>query len=162
VRYIFTVLEGKATSRLGHSYEAYISVAQTSCYCVRAMQSLYAAVKSSNIAQICLNPNRSSFEVQLPPHLDSILYTETNEQSFANEKGFDSQGWGLEMEVGWYLPVLAPWKALLMQDDDHRSVLGYFEGRNANKVSCQGINNSVIASLGDLSLFLKEVRITRR
>ena len=70
--------------------------------------------------------------------------------------------WGTEMEVGWYLPVLAPWKALLMLDDDHRGILDCLEGKDVNKITYRGISNSTIASLENVDRFLKEARVTRR
>ena len=156
----------KGISLSGHSYEAYISVAQTKAYCVRAIQTLYAAIKSSSVARISLEESGPSFEVQLPPYLDSILYTETDLRNFSSEMGFeyenDNQGWGQEMEVGWYLPALAPWKALLLLDDNTREVLDSLEDGVANKVSYRGLSNSTAVSLDNIRQFVKEVRITRR
>lgn len=167
VRALFCINKLHVTSLVGHSYEAYISVVQTKSYCVRAIQTLYTAIKSSSVARICLNSTGASFEVQLPPYLDSILYTETDMHTFSDETGFesekDSQGWGQEMEVGWYLPVLAPWKALLMLDDNPRDILDTLGERGTTKLYYRKLGqSSTAANLEGLDSFLKEVRITRR
>lgn len=66
------------------------------------------------------------------------------------------------MEVGWYLPVLASWKAVLLLEDDHKGILECFEGRNESRIACRGISNGSVATLENMTLFLKEIKITRR
>jgi hypothetical protein len=83
------------------------------------MKILYDAIKSSNMAHVTLNG--LPLELQLPPYLDHLLHNEEEfEPDFVGRLGDqnDSQLWGRELGFGWRLPVLVPWKSLLLLDTD--------------------------------------------
>jgi hypothetical protein len=64
------------------------------------------------------------------------------------------------MESGWHLPVLAPWKALLLLDDDPRDILDALNWKSSTKSSATGGLHSDIAGIEGLDRFLMEARIT--
>lgn len=84
------------------------------------MKDLYQAIKTSSVAYIAVN--NIPLELQLPPHLDRLLYTEEDELTYQaldeDDAAYYKQTWGEELsEPGWNLPSLDPWKSLLMLDD---------------------------------------------
>lgn len=81
------------------------------------MKNLYEAIKSSSIAYITIH--NLPLELQLPPHLDTLLHIEEEndiELKFSHVDDDGLQDWGQEMSFGWRLPALAPWKSLLLLD----------------------------------------------
>ena len=66
-----------------------------------------------------LTINGLPLELRLPPHLDVLLHSTDDEEIEAlqtpDEEGY--QNWGPDMDFGWKLPSLAPWKSLLLLDD---------------------------------------------
>jgi nitrogen permease regulator 3-like protein len=118
-----------------------------------AMKTLYEALKASSIAYITIH--RLPLELQLPPHLDSLLHTESElEIDVSNDPGddLDDTNWGPEMSFGWTLPALAPWKSLLLLDDP--------KGRNPymNLDSYSTIEDTILAE--GLVKFLETASIT--
>ena len=83
-----------------------------------AMKALYEAIKDSTIARISLND--LPLELQLPPYLDSLLHPDEDisPECDYEDSGGDPNAWGPTMSLGWRLPALMPWKALLRLDDE--------------------------------------------
>ncbi|XP_006459107.1 hypothetical protein AGABI2DRAFT_183892 [Agaricus bisporus var. bisporus H97] len=84
------------------------------------IKDLYEAIKTSRIARLRIN--NFPLELQLPPHLDTLLHNEdeTEINYFNPSEEDDFPGWGAEMSFGWHLPPLAPWKTLLLLDEPMR------------------------------------------
>ena len=82
-----------------------------------AMKTLYESIKSRSLAHLTIH--NIPLELQLPPHLDSLLHS-TDAECFAEYDEVDSQGgfggWGRGFSVAWRLPALEPWKSLLLLD----------------------------------------------
>lgn len=79
------------------------------------MKALYEAIKSSSMAHITIN--KLPLELQLPPYLDYLLHSvDEYELDVVDHQDDEVNAWGKEMSVGWRLPVLAPWKSLLLLD----------------------------------------------
>lgn len=83
------------------------------------MKTLFEAVKSSSMAYLTIH--NLPLELQLPPYLDVLLHsTEDSKVDFLHHPDEDgSQAWGQEMNFGWRLPALAPWKSLLLLDENN-------------------------------------------
>ncbi|KAI0749756.1 nitrogen permease regulator of amino acid transport activity 3-domain-containing protein [Daedaleopsis nitida] len=83
-----------------------------------AMQTLYESIKKQDVARITLHD--LPLELQLPPHLDSLLHAEEDVEPEEEVNGEDGEpnAWGPEMSFAWRLPALTPWKALLRLDDE--------------------------------------------
>jgi hypothetical protein len=115
--FMFLNLENGLTFLTGHPYEEYARKCLEESTIASAMKDLYDAIKASKVANLTIND--FSIELQLPPHLDTLLHNddeaELNYLDSPDEE--DSPGWGPEMNFGWRLPTLAPWKSLLMLDD---------------------------------------------
>jgi hypothetical protein len=82
-----------------------------------SMKTLFEAIKSSSMAYMTIHD--LPLELQLPPHLDLLLHSEEEDEiDFVNRQDGDedSKAWGSSMSFGWRLPVLAPWKSLLLLD----------------------------------------------
>lgn len=83
------------------------------------MRTLYEAIKSSSVAYITIN--YLPLELQLPPHLDTLLLSQDDHQTNFIDP-FDDDvtlNWGQDMSLGWKLPTVAPWKTLLLLDVDN-------------------------------------------
>ncbi|KAF8876720.1 nitrogen permease regulator of amino acid transport activity 3-domain-containing protein [Infundibulicybe gibba] len=111
-------LENSCLSR-GEPFINFMTQALEGSSIAPAMKLLYEAIKSSSMAYITLN--NIPMELQLPPFLDTLLRNEEeNQGDFANHSDDEElQMWGEEMQVGWRLPMLAPWKSLLLLDNDN-------------------------------------------
>lgn len=82
-----------------------------------AMKGLYDAIKASAMAHITIH--NLPLELQLPPHLDHLLHSvEDFDLDFVTHEDDEGEAnaWGHEMQFGWRLPTLAPWKSLLLLD----------------------------------------------
>lgn len=80
------------------------------------MKALYEAIKSSSMAHITIN--KLPLELQLPPYLDHLLHSvDEYELDVVDNPDEEANSWGKEMNFGWRLPALAPWKSLLLLDD---------------------------------------------
>jgi hypothetical protein len=102
---------------LEEPYDTFISQALQTSSIASALKSVYEGIKSRSIAYISLNA--IPLELQLPPHLDSLLQSEGDyEDVDSMERPEDEvmQNWGPELSFGWKLPGLAPWKSLLLLD----------------------------------------------
>ncbi|KAJ2926149.1 hypothetical protein H1R20_g10945, partial [Candolleomyces eurysporus] len=98
-------------------YDTFLSQALQTSSIASAMKSVYEGIKSRSIAYISLNA--IPLELQLPPHLDSLLLSEGDyEDVDSMERPEDEvmQNWGPDLICGWKLPGLAPWKSLLLLD----------------------------------------------
>ncbi|KAG7439409.1 uncharacterized protein BT62DRAFT_989550 [Guyanagaster necrorhizus] len=95
-----------------------------------AMKTLYEPVKLSSVAYVAIN--NIPLELQLPPFLDRILYTEDDD--LHQSEGEEWQGWGPEMAFGWKLPALAPWKSLLLLDDSLNLRTPHIDGNDHNLI----------------------------
>ena len=82
------------------------------------MKTIYEAIKSSDLAYVTIN--YLPLQLQLPPHIDTLLHTQDDQRAdFMDPYDDDSNLiWGQSMSLGWKLPTMAPWKALVLLDDD--------------------------------------------
>ncbi|KAF9067964.1 nitrogen permease regulator of amino acid transport activity 3-domain-containing protein [Rhodocollybia butyracea] len=104
--------------RKGESYSRFSSQALEASSVAASMKTLYSAIKSSSMAYLSIH--ELPLELQLPPYLDSLLHSEEDNEldMFTADASDEVEGlWGPEMSFGWQLPVLAPWKSLLLMDD---------------------------------------------
>ncbi|KIY73207.1 hypothetical protein CYLTODRAFT_342484 [Cylindrobasidium torrendii FP15055 ss-10] len=125
-----------------------------------AMKDLYEAIKSSSVAYITIN--NIPLELQLPPHLDRLLYTEEDEITYQaldeDDAAYYKQAWGDELtEPGWNLPSLDPWKSLLMLDDSLNIETPFVDKEDMSTV--EGLMRfmelaDVTLSLGDMASLL--------
>ncbi|KAJ3808169.1 nitrogen permease regulator of amino acid transport activity 3-domain-containing protein [Lentinula aff. lateritia] len=109
--------------RKSEPYPQYFEQALDISSVASAMKTLYDAIKSSSVAYLSIHD--LPLELQLPPHLDDLLHNEedseldtSNLDANANSSEAD-EFWGTELSFGWQLPVLAPWKSLLLLDEIH-------------------------------------------
>ncbi|KAF7965810.1 hypothetical protein HWV62_41741 [Athelia sp. TMB] len=91
-----------------------------------AMKTLYEAIKSSTMAHITIH--NIPMELQLPPYLDHLLHTEDDYHlDFVDRQedddGGETNAWDKDMGFGWRLPALAPWKSLLLLDNQNEQNL---------------------------------------
>ncbi len=82
------------------------------------MKTIYEAIKSSDLAYVTIN--YLPLQLQLPPHIDTLLHSQDDQRAdFMDPYDDDSNlVWGQSMSLGWKLPTMAPWKALVLLDDD--------------------------------------------
>ncbi|KAG7440351.1 uncharacterized protein BT62DRAFT_938166 [Guyanagaster necrorhizus] len=118
-----------------------------------AMKTLYEAVKLSSMAYVAIN--NIPLELQLPPFLDRILYTEDDDLHQPEDEEW--QSWGPEMAFGWKLPALAPWKSLLLLDDSLNLRTPHIDGNDHNLI--EGLVRfmeiaSITLSLADMGTLL--------
>lgn len=107
---------------LGEPLEKYMSHALRESSIAPAMKALYEAIKSSTMAHITIH--NLPIELQLPPYLDHLLHSEDEyELDFVDRQEDDDSGdanaWDKDMSFGWRLPALAPWKSLLLLDEQN-------------------------------------------
>jgi nitrogen permease regulator 3-like protein len=80
-----------------------------------AMKILYESIKSRSLAHLTIH--NLPLELQLPPHLDTLLHS-TDDEEFAEHGEMGSRDgvgtWGRDFSVAWRLPALEPWKSLLL------------------------------------------------
>jgi len=97
------------------TYEEYMNEALTISSIAPAMKTLYEAIKSRSLAHLTIH--NIPLELQLPPHLDTLLHS-TDDEDFAEHDVVNSQEgvstWGSGFSVAWRLPALQPWKSLLL------------------------------------------------
>ena len=94
-------------------YDTFISQALQTSSIASALKSVYEGIKSRSIAYISLNA--IPLELQLPPHLDSLLQSEGDyEDVDSMERPEDEvmQNWGPELSFGWKLPKDYFWQFL--------------------------------------------------
>jgi hypothetical protein len=106
------------TPSIGEPYSRFSSQALEVSSVAASMKTLYNAVKSSSMAYLSIH--ELPLELQLPPYLDNLLHSEEDNEldMFTADASDEVEGlWGPEMSFGWQLPVLAPWKSLLLMDD---------------------------------------------
>lgn len=103
---------------LGNPYDVFATRCLEVSSFANALKSLYEAIKASRIVRLKIND--FPLELQLPPHLDTLLHSddETEMDYFNPPEEDDSPGWGSEMDCGWHLPLLTPWKSLLLLLDE--------------------------------------------
>jgi hypothetical protein len=102
---------------LARPYGQYMIEASLISSVAPVMKSLYEAIKSRSLAHLTIH--NIPLELQLSPHLDSVLHS-TDDEDFAENDEADSQGglgtWGRGFTVAKRLPALEPWKSLLLLD----------------------------------------------
>ncbi|KAK0200090.1 nitrogen permease regulator of amino acid transport activity 3-domain-containing protein [Desarmillaria ectypa] len=118
-----------------------------------AMKTLYEAIKSPSMAYVTIN--NIPLELQLPPFLDQILYSEDDDLHQPEDEEW--QSWGPEMALGWKLPALAPWKSLLLLDDSLNLRTPHVDGDDHNLI--EGLVKfmeiaSITLSLADMGTLL--------
>ncbi|KAF8632274.1 hypothetical protein AX15_002016 [Amanita polypyramis BW_CC] len=97
----------------GEPFSNYAAKAIEQSSIAPAMRTLYESIKSSSVAYITLHD--IPLELQLPPCLDHLLHCEEEEiDLFQSPDDDEMSNWGQEMNCGWRLPSLAPWKSLLL------------------------------------------------
>jgi hypothetical protein len=111
----------------GERFADYVEHALRVSGLAQAMKNLYESIKAGVIANITIHD--LPLELQLPPYLDSLLHStsyDDYDDDFAleyqqhEESFFGTEGWGKELSFAWRLPTLAPWKSLLLLDDEER------------------------------------------
>lgn len=82
------------------------------------MKTIYEAVKASDIAYVTIN--YLPLQLQLPPHIDTLLHSHDDQRADFMDPSDDDSNlvWGQSMSLGWRLPTMAPWKALLLLDNE--------------------------------------------
>lgn len=103
----------------GDSFEVFTSKALEISSIASGMKLIYEAIRSKSIAYITFN--NLPMELQLPPYLETLLHSEGDyDADFIYEFDDDDiRTWGQDLSFGWRLPVLAPWKSLLVTDGDN-------------------------------------------
>ncbi|KAH9957403.1 nitrogen permease regulator of amino acid transport activity 3-domain-containing protein [Russula dissimulans] len=91
------------------TYEEYMNEALTVSSIAPAMKTLYEAIKSRSLAHLTIH--NIPLELQLPPHLDTLLHN-TDDDEVNSQEGVST--WGSGFSVAWRLPALQPWKSLLL------------------------------------------------
>jgi len=95
-----------------------------------AMKTVFEAIKSSSMAYVTLND--LPLELQLPPYLDTLLHSQDdNEEADFLDPSSDedpTEHWGEHTNLGWRLPVMAPWKTLLLLEIDNEKDLHMIMG----------------------------------
>lgn len=106
-------------SLVGDSFEVFTSKALEISSIASGMKLIYEAIRSKSIAYITFN--NLPMELQLPPYLETLLHSEGDyDADFIYEFDDDDiRTWGQDLSFGWRLPVLAPWKSLLVTDGDN-------------------------------------------
>ncbi|KAF7424382.1 hypothetical protein PC9H_009689 [Pleurotus ostreatus] len=147
----------------GEPLSAYVAKALEASSIAPAMKTIYEAIKSSTIAYITIH--YLPLELQLPPYLDSLLHSEEDDEMeyWAPSDGEDSPSWGVELKYGWRLPILAPWKSILLLDgpadaDPYANLRGPHLSAG-DRTLAEGLLKflelaSVILSLADLAALL--------
>ncbi|PPR02600.1 hypothetical protein CVT24_002171 [Panaeolus cyanescens] len=146
----------------GEAYSTYISRALETSSIALAMKSLFEAIKSSSVAYITIN--NLPLELQVPPYLDMLLHSqEGQETAFRDPFDDESLNWGQELSLGWKLPMMAPWKSLLLLDSDsemdpHHILKGPHESAE-DRTLAEGLlrfleTASVTLSLADMAISL--------
>jgi nitrogen permease regulator 3-like protein len=113
----YSLLLTYVTSLTGAPFSEFMAQALEVSSIAPAMKTLYEAIKASSIAYITIHD--LPLELQLPPYLDSLLHTEGElEMDISNDPDdeMDEMAWGTDMNFGWRLPALSPWKSLLLLD----------------------------------------------
>jgi hypothetical protein len=97
------------------TYEEYMDEALSVSSIAPAMKTLYESIKSRSLAHLTIH--NLPLELQLPPHLDTLLHS-TDDEEFAEHGDMGSRDgigtWGRDFSVAWRLPALEPWKSLLL------------------------------------------------
>lgn len=123
----------------GESYSQFSSQALEATSIAPAFKTLFDAIKSSSVAYLTIN--YLPLELQLPPYLDALLLHiqnqeeqedidpapssldfshSTEEQAYHTLEDVPVFDWGQDMSTGWKLPMVAPWKTLLLLDVDNK------------------------------------------
>ena len=106
-------------SLVGESLEVFTSKALEISSIASGMKLIFEAIRSKSIAYITFN--NLPMELQLPPYLETLLHSEGDyDADFIYQFDEDDiRTWGQDLSFGWRLPVLAPWKSLLLLDGDN-------------------------------------------
>ena len=108
----------------GEPFSAYLDEALKISSIASTMKTLYESIKDRSIAQLTIR--EFPLELQLPPHLDSLLHNDDpldvdavdREGDYEDEYFGGTSAWGPDLSFAWRLPALAPWKSLLRLDDE--------------------------------------------
>lgn len=132
----------------GQKVTEFLEYAPSQSSIAASMKSLYDGLKASTTAHICLGT--TVVDVRLPPHLSALLSSEEDaadddeDHVVMDDDDLGGDAWGDELGLGWKLPVLAPWKALLLletadgQELDPDSLKGpHISGKN--KTTADGL-----------------------
>lgn len=140
----------------GEPFADYMSHALRVSSLAPAIKALYEAIKASTMGHITIH--NLPIELQLPPHLDRLLHSEDDfDLDFVDyeDDGGEANAWGQEMAFGWRLPVLAPWKSLLLLDGPDGQSLDLQMSLDEARV---GSNDRALAE--GLIRFLETVSVT--
>ncbi|KZS99072.1 hypothetical protein SISNIDRAFT_492355 [Sistotremastrum niveocremeum HHB9708] len=138
--------------REGEPYSFFVEQAQSTSSLAYSMKVLFEEIKSSSIANLTLGDLR--FEVQVPPFIDTLLHPGMDLEDEYSDAG-EGVGWGMESNLGWHLPSLMPWKALLLLDLENQDILEPLKTRGRLTMSDE---DKDLAE--DLDRFLQEVSIS--
>ncbi|KAG8859521.1 hypothetical protein FRB96_004405 [Tulasnella sp. 330] len=115
----------------GSTLESFISQALYKSTLASVIKTIFLAISSNNIANV--NINEISVHVQLPPQHAAYLrgdFEVEEEAQMLNElqldeaeqHAHDAQGrWADEVQYGWRIPPLLPWKAILILTNQGRA-----------------------------------------
>lgn len=103
---------------LGQPFSKYTSQALEMSSIAPAMKTIYDAIKASDLAYVTIN--NLPLQLQLPPHIDTLLHSQDDQRADFMDPSDDDSNlvWGQSMTLGWKLPTMAPWKTLVLLDDD--------------------------------------------
>lgn len=142
-------------------FPSFLEHASSQSSLASSIKCLYEGLKSSTAAHLAFGT--TVIDIRLPPHLSALLSSdddtgeENNEQDHAVIDDDDTGGdaWGEELGLGWNLPVLAPWKALLL--------LETAEGEEVDLEALKGphISGKNRSTADGLIQFLKLASVTR-
>ncbi|KAJ3516543.1 hypothetical protein NLJ89_g1047 [Agrocybe chaxingu] len=106
----------------GEPFSTYTTKAFEVSSIAPAMKTIFEAIKTSSVAYITIN--YLPLELQLPPYLDALLHSQDDQETDLIDRHEDdvSLNWGQDMGLGWKLPIMAPWKTILLLDVDNNVV----------------------------------------
>ncbi|KAF9485215.1 hypothetical protein BDN70DRAFT_796462 [Pholiota conissans] len=102
----------------GCSFSKYSTQALETSSIAPAMKTIYEAIKASDLAYVTIN--YLPLQLQLPPHVDALLHSQDDQRADFMDPSDDDSNllWGQSMSLGWKLPTMAPWKTLVLLDDE--------------------------------------------
>lgn len=109
----------------GYTFAEYVDEAVHKSNLAGAMKNLFIALSTSSIAYITVN--NLPLELQLPPYLGTLLHADDGADELPLEEDEEptSASWGRELAFAWRLPALAPWKSLLLLNENDGGLAPY-------------------------------------
>ncbi|KAF9565186.1 hypothetical protein CPC08DRAFT_704721 [Agrocybe pediades] len=139
----------------GESFPQYAARAFEISSIAPAMKTVFEAIKSSSMAYVTIND--LPLELQLPPYLDTLLHSQDNDEDADLVYSLDedpTEHWGEHQNLGWRLPVLAPWKTLLLLDIDNEKDLHMIMGGPQESAEDRNLAEGLVRFLETASITL--------